>query len=71
MSALQRFCALALLLNTSVDAKNAKKEYQGRKESKEDLFFFSLRSWLFSFANFASTLAFNPPTQIANQRGTP
>ena len=68
MSALQRFRALALLLNTSVDAKNAKKEYQGRKESKEDLFFFSLRSWLFSFANFASTLAFNTFIEVTRLR---
>jgi hypothetical protein len=49
--------------NTSVDARNAKKEYQGRKESHLSL---PLRSWLFSFALFASTLAFQSSIGGAN-----
>jgi hypothetical protein len=43
------------LLNASVDAKNAKRKYQGRQEDQKISFFLSLR---FSFAPFASTLAF-------------
>jgi hypothetical protein len=56
-------------LNASVDAKGAKKEYQGRRESKEVSSDFPLRPWLFSLAIIASTLAFNsvapirPPAQ--------
>ena len=65
MSLLLGVCALLTFLNTSVDAKDAKRKYQGRKEDKKNSFFFPLRSLQSSFAIFASTLVFNP-----GQRGT-
>jgi hypothetical protein len=54
-------------LNAGVDAKNAKRKYQGRKEDKKVFSFFplrSLRSLRSSFASFASTLAFNSFTPV-------
>jgi len=57
-------------LNTSVDAKSAKKKYQGRKEEKED-FFFPLCSLRSSSAFFASTLVFNNPAKAVLHKDLP